>query len=105
MACLFAFFHQLPAKYLTTGILGLWLGYLVVATGSLYPAILAHLANNFLALRMGERELPEWIVVPAVLVIAGAVLALERIRRSRHLDLDPKPGEDAERPGDAARGG
>lgn len=81
-AAAFAFFHMEPAKYLTTGLLGLWLGYVTVATGSLYPAILAHLINNSFPLLLGESAfengLPVWLAIPAV---SGLALALYLLRR------------------------
>jgi sodium transport system permease protein len=83
-AAIFAFFHLMPMKYLPTGLIGLWLGYLVVATGSLYPAILAHLANNAVPLLFGEElAIPALAAVPALVAFAGCVLWLERLRRRR----------------------
>jgi membrane protease YdiL (CAAX protease family) len=83
-ATIFAFFHLLPVKYLPTGLIGLWLGYLVVATGSLYPAILAHLANNAIPLLFaGALDLPLVAAVPALVVFAGCIFFLEQLRRRR----------------------
>ncbi len=48
-ALLFGLIHIIPIQALTAIIIGLYLGYLVVRTGSIYPAIVAHMANNFWA--------------------------------------------------------
>jgi membrane protease YdiL (CAAX protease family) len=82
VAAIFAVFHMQPAKYLPTFLIGLWLGYVVVATGSLWPAILAHLANNSIPLLGGEFAVPVWAPIPAAVVLVGAVLLLERVRRA-----------------------
>lgn len=48
-ALLFGLIHIIPIQALTACIIGLYLGYLVVRTGSIYPAIVAHMATNFWA--------------------------------------------------------
>ncbi len=48
-AALFAVMHLEPIHVLLVLPAGLFLGYLVVRTGSLYPAIVAHAANNLWA--------------------------------------------------------
>jgi membrane protease YdiL (CAAX protease family) len=84
-ALLFAAFHMEPAKLLTTGLIGVWLGYIVVATGSIYPAILAHLANNAIPLLLlrekADLSVPNWTVPVAAVALTAAVLILERVRR------------------------
>jgi len=49
-AACFAIFHLLPERMPQTFVLGLALGTIVLATGSLYPAILCHIANNSMPL-------------------------------------------------------
>jgi membrane protease YdiL (CAAX protease family) len=75
-----------PSKYLPTGLIGIWLGYLVVATGSLYPAILAHLVNNGIgfavAILAPTMEAPDWVALPALALVVAAVWMLERVRRA-----------------------
>jgi sodium transport system permease protein len=81
VSAIFAVFHFLPSKFLPTGLIGLWLGYLVVATGSLYPAILAHLVNNAIPFLVPEIEPNPYAALPALLVLGGVVWFLERLRR------------------------
>jgi membrane protease YdiL (CAAX protease family) len=79
-AIAFAIFHLEPAKYLTTGLLGIWLGYLVVSTGSLYPAILAHLINNSLPIlfpgALFGGHPPIWAAALAVAGLGAAIFLL-----------------------------
>jgi sodium transport system permease protein len=86
VAVIFAVFHMTPSKYLPTGLIGIWLGYLVVATGSLYPAILAHLVNNGIgfavAILAPTMEAPDWVALPALALVVAAVWMLERVRRA-----------------------
>jgi sodium transport system permease protein len=49
-AACFAIFHLLPERMPQTFVLGLALGTIVLATGSLFPAILCHIANNSMPL-------------------------------------------------------
>jgi len=81
VSVLFAVFHMVPAKFLTTGLIGLWLGYLVVATGSLYPAIIAHLVSNGTLFIFPELQAYPWVTVLAVVVLGVVVYLLEKLRR------------------------
>jgi len=92
-AGLFAVFHLQPGKYLATGLIGVWLGYVVIATRSLYPAIFAHLLNNGLLFLSEKQPLlgifeaieraPAPVVLgAAVLGLAASIYLLERTRRA-----------------------
>ncbi|MCS6903544.1 MAG: CPBP family intramembrane metalloprotease [Candidatus Bipolaricaulota bacterium] len=48
-ALVFGLIHIIPLQVLTASITGLFLGYLVVRTQSIYPAIVAHIVTNFWA--------------------------------------------------------
>jgi hypothetical protein len=96
-AVVFAGFHLLPERMPQTFILGLILGWLTLKTGSLLPAVLAHLAHNSVPLvlvalaekhetrlALGDTSrLPGWLViVAAVATLAGfGLIALARRRR------------------------
>jgi sodium transport system permease protein len=96
-AAVFAAFHLLPERMPQTFLLGIMLGWMTLATGSLLPAVLAHLAHNAVPLILvalaadGQSRqlaagdtaaLPVWLVpVAAVAVVAG--LALVRAARRR----------------------
>jgi sodium transport system permease protein len=82
VAVVFAMFHMAPARYIPTGLIGLWLGYLVVATGSLFPAILAHLVNNSIPLLAEDVSIPDWSWLPALGILAASIWLLERVRRA-----------------------
>ena len=89
-AAAFAGFHLLPERMPQTFLLGVVLGWMTLATGSLVPAVLAHLAHNAVPLVLvalaadgqGRRlaagdttTLPGWIVpAAAVAVIVGLTL-------------------------------
>jgi len=49
-AFLFALVHVDPFRFVAVGLLGVFLGYLVRASGSLLPALVVHAVNNALAL-------------------------------------------------------
>ncbi len=96
-AAAFAAFHLLPERMPQTFLLGVVLGWMTLTTGSLVPAVLAHLAHNAVPLVLvalaadghGRRlaagdttTLPGWIVPAAgVAMIVG--LTLVRLARRR----------------------
>ena len=91
-AAMFAVFHIVPAKYLPTGLIGLWLAWLVVATGSIYPAILAHLLNNGIAILYFTEypfEPTPANLALALVVLAGTLVLLERGRRNKVRGASP----------------
>lgn len=49
VAVIFGFFHMTFYKLIPTAYLGFFLGLLVLATGSLWPAVIVHIGNNSLA--------------------------------------------------------
>ncbi|MDA1200605.1 MAG: ABC transporter permease subunit [Planctomycetota bacterium] len=95
-AAVFAGFHLLPERMPQTFMLGLVLGWLTLATGSLLPAVLAHLAHNSVPLvlvaladrhetrlALGDTShMPGWLVAAAaVAALAGfSLIALSRRR-------------------------
>jgi sodium transport system permease protein len=94
-AAVFAAFHLLPERMPQTFMLGVVLGWMTLATGSLVPAMLAHLAHNAVPLVLVARaaddqgrrlaagdtaSLSGWLV-PAAAVAVVAGLALVRSAR------------------------
>ena len=83
-ALLFALLHFNPWQLTPLFLLGVVLGYLVVATHSLYPAILAHGANNLLSwisMRQTGRmdyQLPVWLVLLSIALCVVAFVAFNR---------------------------
>lgn len=96
-AAAFAVFHLLPERMPQTFLLGVILGWMTLTTGSLLPAMLAHLAHNAVPLVLvaavadghGRRlaagdttTLPGWLL-PAAAVAAIMGLALVHAARRR----------------------
>jgi sodium transport system permease protein len=80
-AALFAIFHLLPERMPQTFILGLVLGWMTLATGSLLPAIVCHLAHNSMPLAVLAGGMPAWAVPAAIgCVVGGAALIVTRGR-------------------------
>jgi sodium transport system permease protein len=95
-SALFAIFHIFPEKWLPTFLMGLVLGFLAVRTGSIWPGMLAHAANNAFAV------LSDWppvhdvtskvsdataLVAAAALLVVGVAVVARRPRRQ--LDAPP----------------
>ncbi len=75
-AVIFGLFHLNYFRVFPTAFLGLLMGFLTLATGSLWPAVLVHLGNNSLAvaaLQQGWRfdQLPAWAGVGSALALLG----------------------------------
>lgn len=79
----FGLFHADPIHSPTAALIGFYLGWMVLETGSLWPAIVAHAVNNFTAAIMVRRDLDEslafvWIVLGAAAAMAGAWYVKQR---------------------------
>ena len=77
---LFGAFHMDPTRVIVASVLGIFFGWLVVRTGSLVPAILAHFGNNTMAFCAsyfldGTDEAMNWLLpsLAALCVIATFV--------------------------------
>lgn len=91
---MFGLFHITPYKMVSTGLIGLWLGFLYLRTGSLWSNIYAHAFNNAVALigvyafyLSGEKEpaITKTLMLPLPLLIGAAVvfvLLLPRLKSS-----------------------
>jgi membrane protease YdiL (CAAX protease family) len=90
-ALIFGAFHFDLYRLLPTAVLGLVLGWVAVTTGSLWPSIVLHAANNAIAVLATNAEVVGWVpwlaedAVPPVWILAGAfavgVVALFTIAR------------------------
>ena len=92
-AVLFGAFHLDPFRFLPVTLLGIWLGYLALKTNSLFVPILAHFAQNSLAILItnyAEKftfikliiindEISYWVVVPSVIVLYLVVKGLSML--------------------------
>jgi sodium transport system permease protein len=88
---LFAVFHLDPFRFIPVGVLGIWMGYLLLKTGSIFVPILAHVLNNSLAVLLSrdyipfigkiveDGELPYWTIIPALILIYIIYLWVEKI--------------------------
>lgn len=82
-AVLFGAFHLDPFRFIPVTLLGIWLGYIAVKTNSLFIPILAHFAQNslailitnyaekvsFIKLIIREDEIAYWVIIPALLIL------------------------------------
>jgi sodium transport system permease protein len=81
-ALLFGLFHMSVYRLVPAMLLGILLGYIAVRSGSLFPAILAHVASNSAVVLLGryqllpEREMLSGETLPAPLLLAGVALAI-----------------------------
>lgn len=80
-AALFAIFHLLPERMPQTFVLGLVLGWMTLATGSLLPAVVCHLAHNSMPLAVLAGGMPAWAVPAAIGCVVGGVALI--VTRSR----------------------
>jgi membrane protease YdiL (CAAX protease family) len=89
-AALFAVFHLLPERMPQTFFLGLVLGWLTHASGSLLPAIVCHIAHNSMPLALLAAGLPRWALPASVgCLLLGVVLLTNGSRgRSRMEPLE-----------------
>jgi len=74
-AMAFALFHLDPVHVVGVFPLGLWLGYLSYQSGSLIPAMLAHLCNNVLSILLVMDEGAGVLDLPSVLETISIVLS------------------------------
>lgn len=106
-ALLFALMHLDPFHILLTFPAGLWMGWLVVRTGSLYPAIAAHAFNNLWSTveaafwQIDPRVEPLQVMMglypwPMVLLAAGVLLlAIHQLRGLKGPEGSSAPGRGA----------
>ena len=92
-AVLFGAFHLDPFRFLPVTLLGIWLGYLAVKTNSLFIPILAHFAQNslailitnyaekvsFIKLIIREDEIAYWIAIPALIILYLVIKGLIKL--------------------------
>ena len=98
-ALVFALFHIEPLHILMVFPAGLYLGYLAISTGSIYPAIIAHAFNNLWSLievsfwqttqpALTSEEILFSLEYPTeVLVAAAAILILALYKLNQHAPL------------------
>jgi membrane protease YdiL (CAAX protease family) len=91
-ALVFAVFHLDPWRFVGLFVLGLFLGFLVRATGSLLPAILGHAVNNTLSIAQvalgrdaGHAAGAHWSAAAAGGCVVAAVVVLRARRSDRML--------------------
>ncbi len=84
---LFAAFHADPLHIAGVLVVGLWLGWIRMASGSVLPCIAAHLLNNLLWAVLGGvlpvDHIPPWWALPCLALLGlGAALSVRPQRRS-----------------------
>jgi ABC-type Na+ efflux pump permease subunit/membrane protease YdiL (CAAX protease family) len=83
-AALFAIFHLLPERMPQTFVLGLVLGWMTQATGSLLPAVVCHLVHNSMPLAVLAGGIPAWGVPAAIGCVVGGAALIAAYGGQRH---------------------
>lgn len=94
----FGAYHLRFSQILPLCVLGIFLAYLVWRTGSLWPAIVVHFANNALAVAIGayisqrpeldladieQMDVPWYLLILGVIIFAAVIVSMERIAAQR----------------------
>ncbi len=69
---LFALAHRHPMLYVLGFVYGMFTGYTVALTGSIYAAILLHMVCNFLTFTLRLFSPPEWVLMS--IIISGIIM-------------------------------
>jgi uncharacterized protein len=98
---LFGLFHLRITEFIPLTILGIYLGYVVWVSGSLWTGVLVHLLNNGIAvlvsnyaqtrlepIALDEILIPWHIALPGLAIAIGLVIMMRR-RRDEHLSRGP----------------
>lgn len=93
---LFGLFHLDPVRIVAASYLGIFGGWLVIRTGSLWPAILSHFANNFIALSVGyilrgTTDLPPWLFPSLIGLFVVSLIAFVWLTRSPGFQASVRP--------------
>ena len=93
---LFGIFHMDPVRIIAAAYLGIVAGWLVVRTGSLWPAILSHFANNTVAISAGyflrgATEMPPWMFPSLIGLFVVSLVAFVLLTRSPEFQASVRP--------------
>ncbi|MBI2931583.1 MAG: CPBP family intramembrane metalloprotease [Planctomycetes bacterium] len=89
---LFALIHVVPIRMVITFTLGLWFGAAVLATGSIWCGVSAHMLNNVLALALPEGdETNVWVLSVSTVLFVFAAWGLRRLKIGRYDQVGPRP--------------
>ena len=90
-ALLFAFFHINPWNFVGPLVLGLGLGFVVVRSQSIIPAMVWHASTNAMALTiLAKRDaLPWWVTLPSAIGLAAAGRWFLHLTRNQVRALSP----------------
>lgn len=95
---IFGLYHLRLTQALPLCVLGIYLAWLVWRTGSLWPAILVHFANNAVAIAIGayisrdaelemadleQMDVPWYLVLLGLVVFAAVVLGMQRVANEK----------------------
>ena len=90
---LFGAFHIDPWRIFPAAVLGMLFGWLTIRTGSLLPAILAHIANNATAISVGYflpgDDPPKWILMTLAGIFFIAIAGLIFLTTDRSSEMPP----------------
>jgi hypothetical protein len=93
---IFGLYHLRLSQALPLSVLGIYLAYLAWRTGSLWPAVIVHFANNAFAIftanyaaqrpeldaqALETMQVPWYILIPSIVAFAGVMYGLHRFAR------------------------
>ncbi len=97
-SAVFAIFHMDPVHIVAVFPIGLWMGWLSFRSGSLYPAMIAHLVNNVLAVTvvvLNPQESAGAFALPAMFaslfMLGAGVLGLAGVAAAAYFFPPPVP--------------
>ena len=93
---LFGIFHLDPFRLIPASLLGIWMGYMLLRTNSIFVPMFAHFVNNsftiiitsygekipFLEKLANADVIPYWYIVPAGLIVFGVYKGFEKINNN-----------------------
>ena len=93
-AVLFGLVHMMLGLAIPTAVMGFFYGWVVIRTGSILPAMVAHFANNAAALSFLyflNAEDPSWLIPSCIAVGVIAIVAIMRLSSDRQGSIASSP--------------
>jgi sodium transport system permease protein len=99
---LFGIYHLDPFRLIPASLLGMWLGFLLLKTNSIFVPIFAHFVNNSLAVMLntyegkipvlgkllGQESIPLWYLIPATIMLYLIFLSINKVNQNSLLAVE-----------------